>query len=82
MTPQEKAIELLNKFRDFADGTDSETGKYSPNAEKKHAKQCALIAVDAIIEECYMWNGNDNVIWEANRFNYWNGVKQEIENYD
>jgi hypothetical protein len=39
----------------------------------------ALIAVDEIIKECYNWNGSDNVQWEANRFDYWNEVKQEIE---
>ena len=46
---QLKAQELVDKFRQFADGTDSETDRYSPGVEKEKAKQCALIAVDELI---------------------------------
>jgi hypothetical protein len=49
MTPKEKAKELINKFRDFADGIDSESDRFSPNIERKNAKQCALLAVQEII---------------------------------
>ena len=66
MTPKEKAKELVNKFREFADGIDSETDRFSPNIEKKNGKQCALIAVDLLIEEI--------------RSRYWYDVKNEIEN--
>jgi hypothetical protein len=65
MTPKEKAKELVNKFRDFADGIDSETDRFSPNIEKKNAKQCALITVDLLIEQI--------------RSKYWYDVKHEIE---
>ena len=65
MTPKEQAIELVNKFRDFADGIDSETDRFSPNIEKKNAKQCALITVDLLIEQI--------------RSKYWYDVKHEIE---
>jgi hypothetical protein len=59
-TPQEKAVELLHKF----------------NYESKHylmldAKQCALIAVDEILQ----------ITW-VDKFltvqDYWNEVKQEL----
>jgi len=79
MTPKEKAEKLVNKFRDYADGTDSETDRFSPNIERKNAKQCALIAVNEILKEL------DVEIWglemyEAfDRQSYWQEVKQEIE---
>jgi len=75
MTPKEKAIELCDKFlRTY------KVSLFPPfNKASDEAKQCALIAVDEIIKECYNWNGSDNVQWETNRFEYWNEVKQEIE---
>lgn len=74
MTAKEKAEELVNKMAiKFHDGTSRADLK--PNfkiAENKYFRECALIAVDEIIEELY---GMGN----ANRFNYWKEVKQEIE---
>jgi hypothetical protein len=75
MTPQEKADELIRKYY-------RNSNLIGEDLTWTQAKECALIAIDEIIKECYMWNGNDNVIWETNRFNYWNEVKQEIKNYD
>jgi hypothetical protein len=72
MTPQEKAKELTKRYYRDSD-------LLVEDLSWIQAKECALIAIDEIIKECYMWNGNDNVIWETNRFNYWNEVKQEIE---
>jgi hypothetical protein len=72
MTPQEKTDELIRKYYRNSDLIDEDL-------TWTQAKECALIAIDEIIKECYMWNGNDNVIWETNRFNYWNEVKQEIK---
>ena len=69
MSPKEKAQELVDRFREFADGTNPETDRYSPNIEKQKAKQCALIAVDEILEHCNY----------ANKW-YWEDVKKEIEN--
>jgi hypothetical protein len=57
MTPKEKAKELAMKF--------------DKQGETDNAKQCALIAVDEILNLC--WNGNEVGI------KYWNEVKQEIE---
>ena len=62
MTPKEKSIELVNKFL-----------RYVPAEEEyefPYAKQCALIAVDEIIEVVY---------WQSVK-DYWREVKQEIEN--
>jgi len=72
MTPKEKAEELINSFRDFADGTCPETDRYSPNIEKQKAKQCTIIAVNEIIKF-----GNQMGIREP--MMYWNKVKEEIE---
>jgi len=70
MTPKEKAIELVGKFNNH-------TVKeliYLKNGRviegKTEAKQCALIAVDEIL---------DGVIDTLQNFNYWKQVKQEIE---
>ena len=90
-TPKEKAKELVNKFRDFADGIDSETDRFSPNIERKNAKQCALIAVDEILkceateptdtdwDEC---GSTAQYYWPQKKEDagkFWGEVKQEIE---
>jgi hypothetical protein len=69
---QTKAQELVDKFREFADGTDSETDRYSPGVEKEKAKQCALIAVDEILKICVDSLG-------LTELDYWQDVKEEIE---
>ena len=79
MKPKEKALELYNRYeqlgRDFTRGV----------SMKEFAKQCALIAVDELIESF-------NSIYDASIRNiekysgakygmkeYWQEVKQEIE---
>jgi len=67
MSAKDKAIELVDRF--------------SFNCrECDNAKQCAIIAVEEIIEECYKWSGGDNSTWDRERFNFWTEVKREIEN--
>jgi hypothetical protein len=64
MTPKEKAIELYNKFYN--------TSSHPHHVETRQqiAKQCALIAVDEIL----------NVIEvPSTEYKYWQEVKQEIE---
>ena len=62
MTPKEKAKELTNKFYDEV--------KYM-----ERAKQCALIAVDEIIEQNNVW-----IIQTAKGTNnFWKEVKNEIQ---
>ena len=64
MTPKEKAKELLDQYNFI----------YIQNYISIHeVKQCALIAVDEILEIFEDTNGSDY------RFEYWEQVKQEIE---
>ena len=69
MTPKEKAQELFDKFNK----PDTTHYPYVHNAQ-----QCALIAVDEIIdsEPQYEWS---NDYWK-NPNDFWQEVKQEIEN--
>jgi hypothetical protein len=68
MTPKEKAEELVNSFMNIRKQKLADYSIiYHPTA-----KQCALIAVDEIINSTswqYITNGLD----------FWNEVKQEIE---
>ena len=77
MTPKEKAEELIDKF--YIKVYDRE-GTSAMN--EFEAKQCALIAVDEILNDySYMQNvrnANSNQI--HSRRVYWQEVKQEIEN--
>jgi hypothetical protein len=66
MTPKEKAKELVNKFYVIL------MKKNYPNvAQMDVAKECALIAVDEILEPF-------RKVLPSSR-NYWEEVKQEIE---
>ena len=67
MTPKEKAKELVDKMRD----TYYITGDFCYDST---AKQCALIAVDELIEEAYFTDGYSD--WQ----DYWEEVKQNLEN--
>ena len=69
MTPKEKAEELVNKFRQQTDGI---AGYNYDNVNK----QCALIAVDEILDDDMY--GMEEEHFEK-RINYWEEVKQEIE---
>lgn len=69
---QEKAKELYDKFH-FVLPSYSDEGQQ----EHKSAKECALIAVDEIIN-AIDWHDYDSPNEE---WGYWNEVKQEIQNY-
>ena len=73
MTPKEKADELFEKFNN----PDTTYHPYVHNAQ-----QCALIAVDEIIEALLEYDIR-NATYELQNmdrdFNYWEQVKQEIE---
>ena len=75
MTPKEKAEKLFNKFIIIDDLSDSTGNSLYFNA---HAKQCAIVAVDEIL------NSNPNYPEfkenEGTPIRYWEVVKQEIEN--
>jgi hypothetical protein len=70
MTPKEKAEELFNKYC-YAIRTEETDSGYFTNVI--YAKQCALIAVDEILNEI---DGFDLEL----TFNYYLEVKKEIEN--
>ena len=63
MTPKEKAIELYNKYMQMPFPTHTD-----------RAKQCALIAVDEILDMV------KHTPIEFIETDYWQEVKQEIEN--
>jgi len=66
MTPKEKAQELVNKFAKLP-----EEGTLMWYLSFEIAKKCALIAVDEIL----------SVVWYVPvDIEYWQDVKQEIEN--
>jgi hypothetical protein len=75
MTPKEKAKELYDKYLDidgFGYYRDKDSFMYwSTSVIGKQAKQCALIAVDEII----------NLVKhiDVDSEDYWEEVKQEIE---
>ena len=65
MTPQEKAKELLAKMTTNAD---------SLIYKNLYAKECALIAVDEILDSL----DYDYILFKQ-QSEYWNNVKQELE---
>jgi hypothetical protein len=83
MTPKEKAIELKHKMYakildynlDYTDSNNIE----ELNIFDDKAKQCALLAVDEILNFIYT---NIQVFIDADTsfITYWKEVKQEIEN--
>jgi hypothetical protein len=75
MTPKEKAKELYLKFY-FKIPSIQDEGQMQDEA----SKQCALIAVDEILNNSIGYNAYDGVsendIWVDD--NYWQEVKKEI----
>ena len=73
MTPKEKAKELVEKFTKLEEG-EMYIGK---------AKECALIAVNEIMEFMRMDDEYTKTASNANSkwVHYWIEVKKEIENY-
>jgi hypothetical protein len=76
MTPKEKAQHLVLKFTLHAYGV---WDKHGSKEERYHSKQCALIAVNEIIEvlDPEHWGLEMNIA--IDELNYWRDVKQEIE---
>jgi hypothetical protein len=70
MTPKDKAKELFDKFMKPVDGLH----KYPMCFDT--AKQCALIAVDEVIEALHENHWQNRLI-----IDYWEEVKHELENY-
>ena len=77
MTPKEKAEKLLKKML----GKNPNRQDGISRIDVIQAKQCALLAVDEMLEEILEnWYGDYyNIEWEKERIDYWNEVKHEIE---
>ena len=87
MTPKEKAKELVDKFYQttpneyFVNEPIGIKGRYK---SWEQAKQCALIAVNEIIEATNMYqygisNALEHIPSKIVKHPYWQEVKQEIE---
>ena len=69
MTPKEKAKELFNKYWDLL-------LIHNVSHRKLFTKECALIAVDEILDDD-VFDMSEELF--ENRINYWEQVKKEIE---
>ena len=69
MTPKEKATLIVHQIY---------SALFHTNAEFAHVKQCALIAVDEVLEELDHLPF-DNQSFGTSKMKYWQQVKQEIE---
>ena len=79
MTPQEKAIELIDKYKNYAlsTGVDENNLSFDDFLSFDDLKQCALIAVDYIITSNPHSNPFNTDVYST--MSYWQEVKQEIE---
>ena len=77
-TPKEKCDELIESLISFTsnEATTEDGFIYSEAIQLWNAKQCALIAVDEIINE---YGTYYKIIVEDKQVVYWEEVKQEIE---
>jgi hypothetical protein len=71
MTPKEKAEELVDKFKRYAYYPTTNDDVLFVNQLNYNAKQCALIAVNEIL--------NAVTAIADKRYDYWKEVKQELE---
>lgn len=69
MKTKEKANELVEKFEPHADWN-NEYGSQEKKSNTKHAIQCAIIAVDEVI---------DNILSFDPSIDYWQEVKQHLK---
>jgi hypothetical protein len=81
MIPKEKAEQLINKFFQYNRHIhyDSNVDEWIPNYYE--SKQCALVAVDEIIEFMETDDFDSDTCYWANhsKMEYWLDVKKEIE---
>lgn len=76
MNEKEKAEELVEKYRQLAYYNSSNPNpKLMVDQLESNAKQCAIIAVNEVINDCDASNP-----FEIERLSYWLNVKTEINN--
>jgi hypothetical protein len=73
LPPKEKAAELISKFRQIPPFSSYTGIGYA------EAKQCALLTVDEIMFYNLMEYPQHSTIYAPHKNDYWNEVKQEIE---
>lgn len=80
MSPKEKAKEILDNYSMLILYKTNIMDELLLSEVQKFIKQCALIAVDEIVE-LYEFDaiGNLDDMIAIDRLNYWDKVKQEIE---
>lgn len=71
MTPKEKAVELVNRYKNLHGHP---TEQY---LDSEDSKMCALVAVDELINAATPLYDS---FWPVNTTEYWTEVKQEITN--
>lgn len=79
MNPKEKAEELVEKYKDYVCGyigSSMLTNTEYPEQILKQAKQCAIIAIDELINEHTF---KFPLSWNVKRLGYWKQVKSELE---
>jgi len=81
LTPRRKAIVLVSTFMDIGEEQEYNTPRY---LSKDIAKECALIAVDEILDTIRIHlikdpSAEEVVKFVETRIIYWQEVKQEIE---
>lgn len=72
MTPKEQAEELFQKF--LKEGIKQINSTINRLIRKNIVKQCALIAVDELLEQCNDYREIDL----GKSYDYWYEVKQEL----
>jgi len=78
MTPKEKAIELVSKFRNEFEWVEKDH-----NIDLyRDTKQCAIVAVDEIEKALTDYGRGDSFQLQNmdSEFRFWEQVKQEIQN--
>jgi hypothetical protein len=73
ISPKEKAIELVDIYKKEVSITIKDYSLVCKVLDIDMAKQCALIAVEEIID--LLWHTHEN----ETEYRYWQEVKQEIE---
>jgi len=78
MNPKEKAKQLVNKFMS---ATMTLVADYEWVEDINSAKQCALIAVNEILNVYELLDEDADIMFKT-ELNYWQETKQEIEKYE
>lgn len=88
MKPQEKAIELIDKYKQFVHGyigSSMLTNYEYPEQILSQAKKCSLITVDQLLELNVFWispemlKANPDIHKVEDTFEFWEEVKKIIE---